>query len=110
MADLLPRHPLAFGHWLGVLDFRLSAPQEIAIVGHWEAEDTRAMIEIINGTYSPNKVIAVGAPGSLAAEIVPLLQGRPQVAGKATAYICRHMTCEEPITDLQALKERMERS
>lgn len=107
LTDAVTKHPQAFGHWLCVLDFHLGSPKEIAISGDPEAADTQAMLEIIHGMYLPNKVLAVGLPGSAVEEAVPLLQGRSLQEGKATAYICRDFTCQTPITDLETLKREL---
>ncbi len=48
------------------------------------------------------------APGGKPESVVPLLRGRPQVDGRATAYACRRFTCLPPVTqpsELEALLE-----
>jgi uncharacterized protein len=35
--------------------------------------------------------------------------GKDQVAGRATAYVCRGPACSLPITEAEALKEELER-
>ncbi|MGQ9522515.1 MAG: thioredoxin domain-containing protein [Anaerolineae bacterium] len=95
---MLARYPLAFGLWLVALDYALADPWEIAVVGSPEAEDTRALLEVLSG-YRPHQVLAVGLPGTP----VPLLADRPMVQGQATAYLCRGGVCREPVTDPERL-------
>ena len=99
MAEMMTQYPLGFGHWLGAAAFHLAPPQEIAIIGDPSAEDTRALLAVVNGAYLPNAVLAVGLPGSDAAAQVPLLADRPQRDGRATAYVCRDFACQAPISE-----------
>jgi uncharacterized protein YyaL (SSP411 family) len=48
----------------------------------------------------PGAVVVV-ADG--ATDAVPLLDGRTPVDGRPTAYVCRHLVCERPVTGLDAL-------
>ncbi len=100
------RSPSAFGHLLCALDLYLSSPHEIAIVGSTEAADTRALVDSVFKRYLPNKVVALSpAADSPAAGTIKLLQGRGQIGGKATAYVCRNFYCEAPVTDGLRLQE-----
>ncbi len=58
---------------------------------------TRALARTVWDRFMPNKVVAAAAPGRSSASI-PLLQARPQVSGKATAYVCHQYTCQRPAT------------
>ncbi len=102
------RSPNAFGHLLCALDLYLSSPYEIAIVGMPESADTRLMIEAVFKNYLPNKVVALAAPGKVeSSAAIKLLEGRNQIEGKTTAYVCRNFYCEAPVTDSSNLKERL---
>jgi uncharacterized protein YyaL (SSP411 family) len=107
MQPLLARYPLGFGQWLIALDYALSHPREIAIVGNPEAADTRALLEVCRSGYRPHQVVALGAPDA-EAPVIPLLQGRHQIEGRATAYVCADMTCRAPVTDPAALQALLE--
>lgn len=102
---LLGRAPAAFAQWLTALDFHLGAPQEIAIVGG--GAEALALLEVVFAAYRPNQVVALGAPGG--ASPVPLLADRPQVDGRATAYVCRHFTCRQPVTEPEELAKELQR-
>jgi uncharacterized protein YyaL (SSP411 family) len=43
---LLAKYPLGFAQWLIALDYALSHPREVAIVGAPEASDTRALLDV----------------------------------------------------------------
>lgn len=93
--------PLGFGQWLSALDFALSQPKEIAIVG--DATNARKLIDVVFGEYRPNQVVAVGTSGSS----IPLLQNRTMLDGKATAYVCRNFTCLLPVTEPEQLAKQL---
>jgi uncharacterized protein YyaL (SSP411 family) len=100
---LLGRYPLGFGQWLIVLDYALAHPREIAIVGDPEAADTRALLDVCATGYCPHQIVALGAPNS-DASVVPLLQGRNQIEGRATGYVCVDFACRPPVADPAALR------
>jgi uncharacterized protein YyaL (SSP411 family) len=93
------RYPSGFGYALSAADFLLSTPKEVAIVGKDEA-DIRPLLEETWRRYLPNKVVAVdfGEHPEIA-----LLENRPLVNGRATAYVCEHFTCQNPVTNVSSL-------
>ena len=96
---LAKQYPLAFGQWLIALDDALSAATEIALIGVPDHEGTQALLKALPGGYHPHRLLAVGVgprPG--------LLQGRPQIDGKVTAYLCHGSTCRPPVTEPEALQ------
>jgi uncharacterized protein YyaL (SSP411 family) len=100
VGELAPRHPQGFGHLLQALDFHLASVREVALVG----DDTRALQRVVRGAFRPHLVLA-GGDGSDAAGIA-LLEGRTPVDGSATAFVCEHFSCRQPVTepaDLEAL-------
>ncbi|HSB12643.1 MAG TPA: thioredoxin domain-containing protein [Blastocatellia bacterium] len=105
----MSRYPSAFGYMLCALDFYLSEPKEIALVGKLDSHEVRSMIEAIHSRYLPNKVIAASEPGDEQASFeIRLLAGRPAIDGQATAYVCRNYTCLEPATTIESLAARLE--
>ena len=105
----ISRYPSAFGYMLCGMDFYLSEPKEIAIVGRIDSHDVRSFVEEIYSRYLPNKVVAACEPGDkAAAEAIKLLMERPAIDSKATAYVCRNYTCLAPATTAEALASRLE--
>jgi len=105
----MERLPGAFGRLLAALDFHLSMPLEIAIVGELGAPDTRALIDAVYARYLPNKVVAGRAPDDEEAQnLVPLLAERPLREGRATAYVCEGYSCQSPATDPEELVRQLE--
>jgi uncharacterized protein YyaL (SSP411 family) len=101
--DTVRRYPSAFGYTLSAMDFLLSTPKEVAIIGR-DAGEIRPMLQEVWRAYLPSKVVASGlADDSQAPAAVPLLQNRPLVNGLATAYVCENYTCKQPVTEAAAL-------
>ena len=98
--------PLGFAQWLCALDFALSAPKEIAIVGPDRSGGVQALIDVVRSGYRPHQVVAVGAtPDRISA--IPLLLDRPAIDNRATAYVCERFTCQRPTTDPSKLAEQL---
>src|SRR5437660_1092454 len=82
---------------LSALDFHLSTPKEIVLIGDPEAAETRALAREVWRRYLPNKVVAQAAAGDeSAASLIPLLRDRPALGGRPTAYVCENYTCQQP--------------
>ncbi len=104
LSDNLKRYGSAFGRLLCALDFHLSTPKEIAVVGEAGGDETRALLREVWARYLPNKIVAQAAEGDArTAELVPLLRDRPMVGGRATAYVCEHYACQQPVASPEEL-------
>jgi uncharacterized protein YyaL (SSP411 family) len=103
-AGFMARFPTGFAHWLNAAAFTLGDPREVAIVGAPDDEGTIALTGAISKDYRPNLILAVGEEGAT----IPLLADRRQVAGKATAYVCRRFVCKVPVTDAEGLLEQLD--
>ena len=107
-AGALGKAPSAFGRMLCVADSLLAPIKEVAIVGDPAGKDTQSLLESINAQYAPDVLLAARRPeDAAAAEVVPLLAERQQVAGQATAYVCRQFVCRKPTTDPGTLREQV---
>ena len=96
VTPLAGRAPRAVGWGLAAATALLAGPLEIAIVGDSDATLRR----VAHAATSPGAVVAWDADG---AQSTPLLEARPAVDGRPTAYVCRGMSCLAPVTDADAL-------
>ncbi len=103
--DAMQRYPTAFGQWLIAHDLAVNAPKEIALVGDLDAPDTQALFQVVFNGFRPNQVVALKKPGE--SSPIPLLTGREQVGGKATAWVCRRFACQMPVTEPAALEKQL---
>ena len=110
MADSVRRYPSGFGYALSAIDFLLSRPKEIALVGE-DAVNVQPLLQEAWRKYLPNKVVAPGfSSDSEARGAIPLLQNRPLVNDQATAYVCEHYTCKQPVTTVEELRSQLEQA
>ncbi len=115
LGRLMTQAPGGAAYWLGVLDFYVSLPKEIAIIGDLGDADAGALLDVVHRRYLPNKVV-VGATGGIESGEtagtarryeVPLLADRGMVDGRATAYVCQNYVCQLPVTDPESLAEQL---
>ena len=100
--------PGAFGRLLSALDFYLSTPYEVAIIGEREAPGTKTLLETVYSSYLPNKVVAGRSENDEeATQLVPLLANRPMRGGRPTAYVCVNYACQSPTTDPAELARQL---
>jgi uncharacterized protein YyaL (SSP411 family)/thiol-disulfide isomerase/thioredoxin len=85
------RAPRALGIEAIAHAWRRGGTQEIGIAG----DDDRFLAEL-HKRYLPFSVIAKSDP------LIPWMEGRPVVAGKTTAYVCRDRACRAPATELDS--------
>ena len=100
---VMERFPTGAGHWLCALDFYLSTPKEIALVGDRTAPDTKGLLAEVYRSFLPNRVLVGLGDGDDAALTSPLMEGRSKLNGRATAYVCRQYVCGLPVNDPEAL-------
>ena len=134
--DLMGRAPAGTGHWLATLDFYVSVPKEIAIVGARGDPATQRLIDTVFKRYLPNKVVVGTSRGGNPPnppEIplnpalsrrsrgrstksaqrgdggisIPLLEGRDMLNGQPTAYVCQNYACRLLVTDPEALAAQL---
>ena len=98
--------PSGSGQLLCELEFLLSTPREIAVVGEKNADDTKIILQEIHSRFLPNKILALLSPTdsqSSADVLMPLTAGKAQIGGKATVYVCENYACQTPTADVGEL-------
>lgn len=100
MRDFLERYPLGFANWLCALDFYLSTPKEIVIIGPRNSPATSELLHALYSMWLPDKVVAALDPDDPAPlSKLKLFESRQMVNNQPTAYICENYTCKTPVTD-----------
>jgi uncharacterized protein YyaL (SSP411 family) len=105
LAEPMARHAPAFGHLLGAADLAVDGAVELVLVGQPAADDFRTLASAAAVRYVPSLVLDGGPPGDPSAG--PLRADRPMLNGRATAYVCRHSTCELPTADAETLATQL---
>ena len=93
-ASHLSDYPQFWGHGLSVLEAMLDGPAEVAVV----AEPGSELHQIALRGTRPGAVVAMGGP---------LLDGRRQVEGNDTVYVCSGFVCEAPTVEAGLLAQQL---
>jgi hypothetical protein len=107
-AQHLPKAGVSFSAMLSALSFHLGPPKEVAVVGNPKANETQALLKVLRERFLPDTVVAAADPDMAAVlgKRIPLLASRTAAGNRASAYVCRNMTCQLPVhtpQDLTAL-------
>jgi hypothetical protein len=96
---------------LAAVDFASDQPLELVLVAPRRG-DARALLGAVRRVYLPNSVLVVATEGEDLAEkarLIPLLEQRGALRGRATAYVCRGTVCDLPTGDPTALAAQLAR-
>jgi uncharacterized protein YyaL (SSP411 family) len=106
LAELMLRFPTAFGNLLGCADMELYGAIEVALIGERSHQDFTLLERTVGERYVPSLVLAGGNFGERST--IKLLEDRPLVDDKPTAYVCRNYTCDRPVTNPELLASQLE--
>lgn len=105
--------PIGYTQFLSGANFVLGPSSEVVIAGDLTSEDTKLMLSHLHREYLPNKVVMFkpsGTEGNAITRIAEYTENIVMKNGKATAYVCRDLSCKEPTTDpekmIQLLKAK----
>jgi uncharacterized protein len=96
--------PFGFAHMLCALDFYLRKPEEIVLVGKSDDQRITELLAVINSIYLPNMTLQLVGSNEPPDTVSPLLAGKTQINGIATAYVCHNYTCSAPVTRPEELR------
>jgi hypothetical protein len=95
---------------LKALAFQPDEAHEIVIVGLLENEDTQHLLRIARRRVLHGTVLAVIPPDAeLDNKAWALLSSRPQIDGKATAYVCHRRLCDLPVNQPSEFGAQLDR-
>lgn len=103
--------PMGHSHFLMAVYLNHVNLSEVTLVGDLSAKDTLALLAKINSNFLP-EVVTMAKDIRKNAEdlekLIPALQNRELIEGKATAYVCKDFSCRPPITDTEQLAKILE--
>ena len=109
-AATLTDSPTSVAEMLLAVDFHLDTPKEIIIVTPGARQEAAPFLDRLASTFLPNRILAVAVEGSdldAQAEIVPLIEGKYAIDGRATAYVCENRVCDLPTTDPEVFAQQI---
>ena len=92
--------PFGFAQMLAAADWYHRKPLEIVVVGRPDDTATRELLGAIHRQYLPNKIVTLANPDG--GRRLPIAEGKTQVEGKTTVYVCHGSTCAPPMTSWTA--------
>jgi uncharacterized protein YyaL (SSP411 family) len=101
--DSARRQPFGFANLLCAADLFARGPFELVLVGNPEAAQTRELWRHIRRTYLPNRTLSVVDPAA-PERLPPPVQGKGQLNGRPTVYVCRGSTCSPPATGWEEIR------
>jgi uncharacterized protein YyaL (SSP411 family) len=103
--SLMEQNPYGTSALLCTLDWFLSGPKEIVVMGPRGNPLTEAMVMMAHQRYVPNRaVLVVEASQRVGEPEFPLARGKTSLNGRPTAYVCQHQTCSQPVMEPQQLE------
>jgi len=107
LAPVAGEYPTAFAFLLEAVGRLVRPPLEVAVVGEPDDPVRGALVDVLRRRLLPSSVRVIAAPGT-GAELTPLLAGRAEGDGRATAYVCQRFACQLPVTDADALRDQLD--
>jgi uncharacterized protein YyaL (SSP411 family) len=99
----LAAYPHALSEMLVAVDFYLDKPKEIIIIApEGKKAEASPFLSEFRKAFLPNRILSVITEGNELeshAEVIPLVQGKSALGGKATAYVCEKGICQLPTGD-----------
>jgi hypothetical protein len=104
LAAAMRQYPQAFGESLSAVDLLVRGIDEIAIVGDPAEVATRELLAVAQVAYRPGAIVALATANVSGEDTIPLLSYRTMKGGVPTVYVCRHFTCQMPVTTTEAMR------
>jgi hypothetical protein len=107
---ILTSSPTALSEMLLALDFHLDSPKQILVVTPHSRAEAQPLLGPLQTTFVPNRIfttVVEGAQLDEHAAVVPLLEDKRAIAGRATAYVCEKRVCELPASDTPVFKRQI---
>jgi uncharacterized protein YyaL (SSP411 family) len=109
-SDPVMELPSGYTQFLNGVDFALGASREVVIVGDPASDTTQNMLDLLRSEYNPYMVALFKDSTASADEmnaLAPFTAEYKTIDNKATAYVCRDFSCEQPTNDVQELQKTL---
>jgi uncharacterized protein len=104
LVNAMRQYPQAFAEGLNALDMLVNGVAEVAVVGQANADDTRALLDVVRKPYRPNVITALSPANVEGEATIPLLSYRTQRGDAPTVYVCENFACKMPVTTVGEVK------
>lgn len=101
--------------------------EQVVVVGSAASAETKRMLDVVHEEFLPNKTVVlldeanglfygdvrndrrlfIGSRQFFERRCGERVKGMKMVDGKTTVYVCRNLSCTEPITQVEKLREAL---
>ena len=109
IGKLASAYPTSFGFWLQIAGLITHTTQQIALVSDKGLPSLDPFLSIYRKAYRPFSIIAARyADHTCKSGLPAILDDRPTLNGKPTAYICQGFICRAPVTLPREFEEQLD--
>ncbi|MGI6525910.1 MAG: thioredoxin domain-containing protein [Caldicoprobacterales bacterium] len=104
-------HPRGCCHSLSGILYAAGSSREIVIAGREDDQEYHNMIHTVHTLYNPFGVAIAFADDEAKqqlAAVIPGMEEKVMIEGKATAYVCANFTCNAPVTTAKQLVKQLD--
>ncbi len=94
--------PFGLANLIAAADFHVRKPKEVVVVIHPENAASDPILRQLRSAYIPNRTLTLVDPDPSTPRPA-LLEGKGQIDGATTVYVCQRMTCSAPVTEWSEL-------
>lgn len=101
LGNIKEESPAGVASMLAAAEYRNSERSEIVLVdSSFPTENMKQFLNTLRNTYLPNTILLVkdAETEKQHQDRFPIMNDKTAVDGKATAYLCKQQTCQEPTT------------
>lgn len=105
-SEQVNRSPSGYSQLLMAIDFAVGPSYEVVLVGKPDTDDTENMINHLQQSFIPNKVLLFKSTDESTPGIVKLAgftETQVSIGGKTTAYVCQNYACKIPTTSIDEM-------
>lgn len=106
-SDVMNNAPSGATMMLQGIDFALGNSSEVIIVGDEKSETAKALLQKLNQTFIPNKVILFKSSNNQKEleQVAPFTKDYEVSNGNLMIYVCRNFQCNIPTSDIKTVLE-----
>lgn len=103
------KSPSAFAQLLTGLDFYFGPSAEIVISFKSLDKNVKEAVEYIKGIFKPNKILILNPVdhNEKITKIIPFVENMNLTNDETTFFVCENYVCNQPINDLESLKQNL---
>ncbi len=107
-SGLMNERPLSLSHMLSAFQLSLSKPVLIAVIGKTGSKEGQSLLSEIRGRFIYNRAMVFVPENSSTSLLPSLFKEMKSLSGKPTVYVCRDLSCQNPVATVEELSKLLE--